>query len=101
MRYYKEYNSENKLIAIGTGALNGIEITEEEYNALLSEIEEKAVLVEQLYKGEITIEDVPAEWQEDIQRQVDEIIAVNGEAAEQEATEEDYQAALAELGVSV
>lgn len=101
MRYYKEYNTENKLIAIGTGALNGIEITEEEYNALSAEIDEKAVLAEQLYTGEITIEDVPAEWQEDVQQQVDELIAVNGEIGQQEATEADYQAALAELGVSV
>ena len=50
----------------------GVEITEEEYNALLAEIREKAALVNQLYSGEIAIDAIPAEWQEEIQRRVDE-----------------------------
>ena len=54
---------------------DGVEITEEEYNALLSEIREKAALVNQLYSGEIAIDAVPAEWQEEIQRRVDERLA--------------------------
>lgn len=83
MRYYAIYNENGKLIAIGTG-LGGTEITEAEYNALLLEIRAKAELVEKLYSGEITIDDVPAEWQEEIQRRVDERIAAEGEAAEQD-----------------
>ena len=51
---------------------NGVEITEEEYNAMLSEIREKAALVNQLINGEITIDAIPAAWQEEIQRRVDE-----------------------------
>lgn len=82
MRYYAQYN-DNKLIAIGTGP-GGIEITEAEYNRLLTEIREKATLVNQLYAGEITIDGVPSEWQEEIQRRVDERIAAEGEAAQQE-----------------
>ena len=35
MRYYAQYNDNGKLIAIGTGS-GGTEITEAEYNALLS-----------------------------------------------------------------
>lgn len=54
---------------------NGMEITEEEYNALLTEIREKAALANQLYKGEITIDAVPAEWREEIQQRVDERLA--------------------------
>ena len=54
MRYYALY-SDNKLLAIGTG-YGGTEITEAEYNALLSEIREKADLVDKLYSGEITID---------------------------------------------
>ena len=50
---------------------DGIEITESEYNTLLSEIRKKAALVNQLYKGEIIIDAVPAEWQVEIQQQVD------------------------------
>ena len=37
MRYYKITNDEGELMLIGTG-LGGIEITEDEYNALSDEI---------------------------------------------------------------
>lgn len=82
MRYYAQYNDSGKLLAIGTGA-GGTEITETEYNALLAEIREKAALVGKLYSGEITLDEVPADWQEEIQRRVNERIAAEGEAAEQ------------------
>ena len=88
MRYYAQYNDSGKLIAIGTGN-GGTEITEAEYNTLLAEIREKAALVEQLYNGEITIDDVPADWQEEIQRRVDERIAAEGEAEEQDISAEE------------
>lgn len=88
MRYYAQYNSENKLIAIGTG-LGGTEITEAEYNALLSEIREKAALVEKLYSGEITIDEVPADWQEEIQRRADERVAAEGSAENQDISAEE------------
>ena len=88
MRYYAQYNDSGKLIAIGTG-YGGTEITEAEYNALLSEIREKAALVDKLYSGEITIDEVPADWQEEIQRRVDERIAAEGTAEEQDISAED------------
>ena len=88
MRYYAQHNDTGKLIAIGTG-LGGVEITEAEYNALLAEIREKAALVEQLYNGEITIDDVPTEWQEEIQRRVNERIAAEGAAEEQDLSAEE------------
>ena len=88
MRYYAQYNDFGKLIAIGTGA-GGTEITESEYNALLAEIREKATLVDRLYSGEITIDDVPTEWQEEIQRRVNERIAAEGEAEEQDLSAEE------------
>lgn len=83
MRHYKRLNENNKLIAIGTG-YGGVEITEAEYNRLLAEIREKAALVNQLYNGEITIDSVPAQWQEEIQRRVNERIVAEGEATQQE-----------------
>ena len=89
MRYYAQYNDSGKLIAIGTG-YGGTEITEAEYNALLAEIREKAALVNQLYSGEITIDDVPIDWQEDIQRRVNERIAAEGEAAEQPVSGDEF-----------
>ena len=88
MRYYAQYNDSGNLIAIGTGP-GGTEITEAEYNALLAEIREKAALVEQLYNGEITIDDVPTEWQEEIQRRVNERIAAEGVAEEQDLSAEE------------
>ena len=88
MRYYAQYNDNGKLIAIGTGP-GGTEITEAEYKALLAEIREKAALVDKLYSGEITIDDVPVDWQEEIQRRVDERIAAEGSAEEQDISAEE------------
>ena len=88
MRYYAQYNDNGKLIAIGTGP-GGTEITESEYNTLLAEIREKAALVDKLYSGEIALDDVPTDWQEEIQRRVDERIAAEGAAAEQDISAEE------------
>ena len=87
MRYYKLIENDS-LIAIGTGP-GGLEITESEYNALLSEIREKAALVDKLYSGEITIAEVPTDWREEIQRRVDERIAAEGEADQQDISAEE------------
>lgn len=88
MRYYAQYNENNSLIAIGTGA-GGTEITKEEYETLLAEIRTKADLVNKLYSEEITLADVPAEWQEEIQRRVDERIAQQGALEEQDISAEE------------
>ena len=88
MRYYAQYSGTGKLLVIGTGS-GGTEITEAEYNALLSEIREKDDMVDKLYSGEITIDEVPAEWQEEIQRRVDERIAAEGSAEEQDISAEE------------
>ena len=88
MRYYAQYNDTGTLVAIGTG-YGGVEITEGEYNRLLAEIREKAALVDRLYSGEITIDDVPTDWQEEIQRRVDERVAAEGSAEEQDIPAEE------------
>ena len=88
MRYYAQYTESGTIIAIGTGS-GGEEITEAEYNRLLTEIREKAALVNQLYNGEITIADVPEAWREEIQQRVDERIAAEGAAAEQDISAEE------------
>ena len=87
MKYFAQYEN-GILTAIGTGN-GGTEITEAEYNDLLSEIREKAALVNQLYSGEITIDAVPVEWQKEIQRRVDERIAAEGSAEEQDISAEE------------
>ena len=89
MRYYAQYNDSGKLLAIGTG-YGGTEITEAEYNTLLSEIRSKARLVAQLYAGEITIEDVPSEWREEIQRRANERIAMDEAAKDQDISGEEF-----------
>lgn len=86
MRYYAEYNEENNLIAIGTG-LGGMEITKEEYDTLLAEIQAKAAFVDKLYDNKITLDEIPSEWQEEIQRRVNERIEAEA-AMEEPLTEE-------------
>ena len=88
MRFFAQYNNSGKLLAVGTGN-GGTEITEAEYNALLAEIREKAAFMDKLYSGEITIDDVPTDWQEEIQRRVDERIAAEGIAEEQDISAEE------------
>lgn len=88
MRYYAQYNDSGNLIAIGTGP-GGVEITETEYTRLLAEIREKSALVDKLYSGEIALSDVPTDWKEEIQRRVDERIAADGAAEEQDIPAEE------------
>ena len=87
MRHYAEYDEAGKLIAIGVG-LNGVEITEAEYNTLLSEIQEKAAYTEKLYAGEITADNVPEAWREEVQANVDALKAADEEAAQNISAEE-------------
>jgi len=88
MRYYARYTDAGTLFCIGTGP-GGVEITEAEYNNLLTMIREKAALVDKLYTGEITLSDVPQEWQEEIARRVDTLVAQQGAAQEQEISAEE------------
>lgn len=88
MRHYALYNEDNKLLAIGTGA-GGTEITKEEYDRLLAEIRTKAELVNKIYSEEITLAEVPEEWQAEIQRRVDERIAMQEELEEMELSAEE------------
>lgn len=90
-KYYAQYSEDSRLIAIGTGN-GGTEISEAEYNALLTMIREKAALVDQLYNGEITIDAVPAEWQEEIQRRVNERREQEAAAGEEQVSGDDLLA---------
>lgn len=95
MRYYKLIENDT-LIAIGTGP-GGTEITEAEYKELLTMIREKAALVDKLYLGEISIEDVPSDWREEIQRRVDERIAAEGTLEEQDISAEEFYSMIEEV----
>ena len=96
MRYYAKYNDYGKLILIGTGQ-GGTEIIEECYNNLLTEIRSKAFLVDQLYNKEITIYEIPEEWQEEIQRRVNDRISIEEKIQSEEVTPEEVIAALEEI----
>ena len=96
MRYFKKSNDCGMIIFIGTGP-GGTEITEAEYTALLSKIREKVDYVDKLYSGEITIDEVPADWQEEIQRRVDERIAAEGAAEEQEISGDEFLSMIEEV----
>ena len=99
MRYYAQYNDSGKLIAIGTG-FGGTEISEAEYNALLAEIRAKAQLVDDVYNGVKSLDDVPAEWRDEIQRRVTERQEVEAEAEPEQSEMDDMAAALTLLGVT-
>lgn len=71
MRHYAQYDENGTLVAIGNSVGNGTEITEEEYNGLLAVIQEKAALVDRLYNGEITAEDIREDWRVEIQNRVE------------------------------
>lgn len=95
MRYYADYYN-NNLLSVGIGNC-GSEITESEYNTLLSMIREKAALVDKLYSGEITLEEVPVDWKEEIKRRVNERIAAEGDAEEQEISGDEFLSMIEEV----
>ena len=99
MRYYAQYSEDNRLIAIGTG-YGGTEITEAEYNTLLAEIRAKAQFVDDVYNGVKTLDDVPAEWRDEIQRRVTERQEAEAEAEPEQSEMDDMAAALTLLGVT-
>ena len=77
MRYYVEYAEDGTLKAIGIGP-GGTEITQEQYETLLGEIEQKNDLTGTLYRGEITQAAVPEDWRAEIAAAVEKIIEEQG-----------------------
>lgn len=77
MRYFKEFDENGNLIAIGAGdALNGETITQEEYEALEAELEAKWAAEAEAARNE----------REEAERQEQEALAAAGaEEAAQEA----------------
>ena len=101
MRYFAKFNEDGKLLAVGTGK-GGTEIPNEVYHSLLAEIKKKADLVDKYHSNQITLDDVPAEWRDEIQCRVAARIAAE---QEREASDEeiiaDMREALELLGVTV
>lgn len=51
---------------------DGIQISEREYAAACEEARNKAALAWKVYAGEISMDDVPLEWKDVVQKLVDE-----------------------------
>ena len=75
-------------------------ITEAEYNTLFVEIRAKAQLVDDVYNGVKSLDDVPAEWRDEIQRRVTERQEAEAEAEPERSEMDDMAAALTLLGVT-
>lgn len=65
MRHYALYDGEGRMVCIGRGA-GGVEITQDEYEALSAQLEEKNELVLRLYRGEIAPDDVPDGYRDEV-----------------------------------
>lgn len=65
MRHYVLYDGEGRMTCIGMGA-GGVEITQDEYEALRAQIKEKSELVMKLYRGEIALSDVPEGYRNEV-----------------------------------
>lgn len=72
MRYYKQMSDDGTLLAIGTGGTGGEDITEDEYNSMLSDIHRKCEYVDAVYADPDAISTVPEEWREEILQRVEE-----------------------------
>lgn len=86
MRYYAQYGENGKLQSVGIGN-GGTEITLQEYEAHLHVIKQKVEHVNNVLHGTEIIEQVPAEWREEVQRRVDAIKAQQNEEPELTAEE--------------
>lgn len=74
MRYYAEYNENGELLAIGIGE-DGVEITEEEYNAIMAELQLKNEYAYKVYLQQITLNEVPEKYREAVEDIVEHLNA--------------------------
>ena len=65
MRHYALYDGEGRMVCIGRGP-GGVEITKDEYESLSAQIKEKSELVIRLYRREITLNDVPEGYRDEV-----------------------------------
>ena len=102
MKYYALRDENGKLLSVGVTSSDKIscEITGEEYELLSDGIRQRCMLVEQLYGGAISIDDVPAEWQEEVQQGVDRRLEADAKAetaSKQEISDDELAAMLEEV----
>lgn len=90
-RYYAEYSDSGKLLAILSGdGIPATEISKEEYDQLLAEIREKASYVDDVYKGAMTIDQVPEKCRAEVQKQVNQRKADEEAAAQSQISDAEF-----------
>jgi hypothetical protein len=74
VKYFAIYDDE-KLVSFGKTSAEKPkgEITEAEYDALMAVHTEKRAYAERVYAGEITIDEVPEEYREDVAEMVEQM----------------------------
>lgn len=87
----------NKNIITNKYYKDGIEITAEEYAVILEEIKAKAELVNGICAGTASINDVPSEWREEVQRRVDERIQSYNEQNDESISSDELQSMIEEV----
>lgn len=78
MKYYKQINEQNEVVALLTYDFEPsitdhltVEITAEEYEAISAECRERARLTNLLYRRKITLDAIPEAWRDEISARVE------------------------------
>ena len=93
MNYYKTVNGGKTISVMSCTAPQSetetlIAVEKAEYLVFVALCKQKQALVNRLYTEEITIDDVPEEWREEIRRRVSDLIASNTDSDEDEISDE-------------
>lgn len=77
MKYYALYDDDGKLLTFGMTSAKTVkgEITEAEYQALEQMRQEMYGYAERVYAGDITIDDIPEEYREDVATMIEDMQA--------------------------
>lgn len=100
MKYFALYNDNGNLISFGTTSAQNVVgvITADEYATLKATQTAKLEYAQQVFNGEITIDDVPEEYREAVAAMVE---AMQNQPEEPEETMSDIDEALAILSGEV
>ncbi len=89
MRYYAIYDAQGVLTGLSRSdcyIAEAAAITQEEYGSLLADIRAKAAYVDRVYRGDMSMDQVPAEWRAEIRERVDKCKAEDALAMQAAAT---------------
>ncbi len=93
MKYYATYDESMNVLGLtkSESEIPGFcEISEEKFNKLFKEIKEKAGYTKQVYEGSISINQVPAEMREEVQKRVDDLKAQDLSSSKEEISDSEF-----------